>query len=40
VEEVATIFHFPGKGVASAPFIPRIESKRGEAPLDLPMDDE
>jgi len=39
-EEVATMFHFPGRGVAAAPFISRVESKRGEAPLDLPMEEE
>jgi len=39
-EEVATMFHFPGRGVSSAPFVPRVESKRGEAPLDLPMEED
>jgi hypothetical protein len=37
-EELATIFHFPGKGVAPAPFVPRIESKKGEAPPGLPTE--
>jgi len=37
-EEIATMFHFPGRAVAMAPFIPRVESKRGEAPLDLPVE--
>jgi len=37
-EEIATIFHFPGRRVASAPFIERIESKKGEAPSSLPVE--
>ena len=36
-EELASIFHFPGRRVAAAPFVKRIESKKGEAPLDLPL---
>jgi hypothetical protein len=36
IEELATIFHFPGRMVAPAPFVPRVESKRGEAPPGLP----
>ena len=39
-EEITTMFHFPGRAVAAAPFISRVESKRGEAPLDLPMEEE
>jgi len=35
-EELATLFHFPGRRVAPAPFVERIESKKGEAPLGLP----
>lgn len=35
-EEVATIFHFPGRRVAPAPFVERIEAKKGEAPPGLP----
>ncbi|MCX6760167.1 MAG: hypothetical protein NTW46_02380 [Candidatus Nealsonbacteria bacterium] len=35
-EELATIYHFPGKSSASAPSLERIESKRGEAPPGLP----
>ncbi len=36
VEELATIFHFPG-GVAQTPTFGRIPSRKGEAPVDLPM---
>jgi hypothetical protein len=35
-EELATIFHFPGK-VASTPTLSRIPSKRSEAPSNLPI---
>ena len=38
-EELATIFHFPGRVVAPAPFVSRVESKRGEAPPGLPMEE-
>jgi len=38
-EEMATLFHFPGRVVAPAPFIPRVESKRGEAPPELPVEE-
>ncbi|MAF59487.1 MAG: hypothetical protein QF858_02805 [Candidatus Pacebacteria bacterium] len=34
-EELATIFHFPG-AVSEAPSLPRITSRRGEAPANLP----
>ena len=37
-EELATLFHFPGKTVAPASFMPRIEAKKGEAPPGLPME--
>jgi len=37
-EELASIFHFPGRGSAPAPFIERIESKKGEAPPGLPTE--
>ncbi len=37
-EELASIFHFPGQRVASAPFIKRIEAKKGEAPPGLPSE--
>lgn len=39
-EELATIFHFPGRTVAPAPFVSRVESKRGEAPPGLPFEEE
>ncbi|HRY30921.1 MAG TPA: hypothetical protein P5328_00820 [Candidatus Paceibacterota bacterium] len=35
-EELATIFHFPG-GVAQTPSLQRVQSKRSEAPPDLPI---
>jgi hypothetical protein len=38
IEELATIFHPPGAIVAPAPFVPRVESKKGEAPPGLPME--
>ncbi len=34
-EELATIFHFPGE-VAATPGLNRIQSKRGQAPTNLP----
>ncbi len=37
-EELASIFHFPGKLSAPAPFVERIESKKGEAPHGLPTE--
>jgi hypothetical protein len=37
-EELATLYHFPGKQQASAPFIQRIEAKKGEAPSELPTE--
>lgn len=37
-EELATMFHFPGKQVAAAPSIQRIEAKKGEAPSGLPTE--
>lgn len=36
-EELATLYHFPGRMVAPAPAIPRVEAKKGEAPPGLPM---
>src|SRR3989344_3750152 len=36
VEELATIFHFPGE-VATTQTLEKIESKRGEPPIDLPV---
>ncbi|MBI2099904.1 MAG: hypothetical protein HYT48_01020 [Candidatus Vogelbacteria bacterium] len=35
-EELATIFHFPGQAAAT-PSLAKIESKRGEPPVNLPM---
>lgn len=35
-EELATIYHFPGQA-AKTPTLGRIESKRGEAPVNLPI---
>lgn len=37
-EELATLFHFPGKMVAPAPGVPRIEAKKGEATPGLPIE--
>jgi len=37
-EELASIFHFPSREVAPAPFFPRVEAKKGEAPRGLPME--
>jgi len=36
VEEIATLFHFPGR-VSETPTLGRIESKRGEPPVNLPV---
>lgn len=36
-EELATVFHFPFKTV-SAPAIARVESRRGGAPINLPIE--
>ncbi len=36
VEELATIYHFPGS-VASTPSLGKIESKRSEPPINLPL---
>ena len=35
IEELATMFHFPGRYVAS-PNMPRIQAKKGEPPMGLP----
>ncbi len=37
-EELATIFHFPGRMVAPAPSVQRVEYKKGEAPPGLPVE--
>ncbi|MDP2910094.1 MAG: hypothetical protein Q8N69_03440, partial [bacterium] len=39
-EEMATLFHFPGRISAPAPFFKRIEAKKGEAPSGLPLEEE
>ena len=36
-EELATLYHFPGRTVAPAPGVPRVEAKKGEAPPTLPV---
>ncbi len=36
VEELATIYHFPGR-VAATPNLEKIESKRSEPPVNLPL---
>src|SRR3989338_5104343 len=38
IEELATIFHFPDKMVAPSVAVPRVESKKGEAPPGLPTE--
>ena len=35
-EELATIYHFPG-GVAQTPTFGRIESRKAEPPMNLPV---
>ena len=37
-EELASLYHFPGQAVAPAPAVPRVETKRGEAPSGLPVE--
>lgn len=37
-EEIASLFHFPGKAVAPAPGMARIEAKKGGVPPDLPVE--
>ncbi|OGZ18918.1 MAG: hypothetical protein A2175_02165 [Candidatus Nealsonbacteria bacterium RBG_13_42_11] len=37
-EEIASLFHFPGKAVAPAPGISRIEAKKGGVPPELPVE--
>lgn len=36
IEELATLFHLPGIGV-KAPALPRVEAKKGQPPVGLPM---
>jgi len=38
-EELATLFHFPGRMVAPAPAISRVEAKKGGPPSGLPVED-
>ena len=37
-EETASLFHFPGKTVAPAPGISRVEAKKGAVPPGLPIE--
>jgi hypothetical protein len=37
VEELATVYHFPIESV-TAPLLPRVEAKRGEPPVGLPVE--
>jgi len=39
IEELASIFHFPGRAVSYAPSLQRIESKKGEPPPYLPIEE-
>ena len=38
IEELASLFHFPGRSSAQAPFVSRVEAKKGEAPPGLPTE--
>lgn len=37
VEEMATMFHFPGRGAFPSGVMPRVETRKGEAPPGLPL---
>jgi len=37
-EELATLYHFPGRELAPIPTIPRIGAKKGGAPSNLPVE--
>ena len=37
-EEIASLYHFPGRMVASAPGLSRVEAKKGEPPSSLPVE--
>jgi len=37
-DEMATLYHFPGRTVAPSPSVERIESKKSEAPPELPVE--
>ena len=39
VEELASLYHFPGRMVTGGPFMSRVEAKRSEAPSDLPVEE-
>jgi len=36
IEELATVFHFPGR-VAETPTFGRIEAKKSQPPINLPI---
>lgn len=38
-EELATIWHFPSRTLTPASQVPRVEAKKGEAPLELPIEE-
>jgi len=38
IEELATIFHFPTLESVSEAILPRIETKKGSPPLELPVE--
>ncbi len=38
IEELASLYHFPGRMVTAAPSISRVEAKKGEAPPGLPTE--
>jgi hypothetical protein len=37
-EELATLFHLPGKTVVTTPSIYRVEAKKGGVPSELPTE--
>jgi hypothetical protein len=37
IEELATLYHFPGE-VAATPSLPRIDSVKGSSPSNLPIE--
>ena len=37
-EELATLYHFPGRELAPIPSLPRVEAKKGGAPSNLPVE--
>ncbi len=36
-EELASLYHFPGRATAAAPTMQRVEAKKGEPPSELPI---